>query len=78
MMAPVPYAAYAVAAAASVGSILIVVYLGLAVAVALFHPDQHRRRDARAVLTSLVALVPRTRSKLTTDAYERNSPDRSP
>lgn len=30
------------------------VYLGLAVAVALFHPDADRRKDARSVLTTLV------------------------
>lgn len=80
-MGPVPYAAYAVAAAASVGSILIVVYVGLAVAVALFHPDHRRRHDARAVLASLVAILPRNRRELTTLAdgpNERSSPVPTP
>ncbi len=46
----------ALAAAISVPlvSILLVIYMGCAVAVALFHSDCRRRRDARAVLGCLL------------------------
>lgn len=32
----------------------IVIYIGVAVSVALFHPDRQRRADARAVLRCLI------------------------
>jgi hypothetical protein len=34
----------------------LLVYIGLAVSVALFHPDTRQRRDARSVLTKLIRL----------------------
>lgn len=46
---------------AAVLAVLPLVYVGLAVIVALFHPDQQRRKDARSVLTSLIQLLRRGR-----------------
>ncbi len=57
----VTHAAEGVAVSVPVVSILIAVYAGLAVAVALSHPDWRRRRDARAVLEHLTELRPRRR-----------------
>lgn len=40
---------------------LIAIYIGAAVAVALFHPERQRRTDARAVLRCLVSILTRRR-----------------
>ena len=43
-------------------AVLVVAYLGLAVSVALFHPDERRREDALAVLRCLVTLLRKPKS----------------
>lgn len=42
--------------------VLVIAYLGLAVSVALFHPNERRRADALAVLRCLVSLVRKPKS----------------
>ncbi|WP_143261508.1 hypothetical protein [Allokutzneria sp. NRRL B-24872] len=42
-------------------STAIIAYIGAAIAVALFHPDQKRRADARAVLNSVLRFIRRPR-----------------
>lgn len=43
-------------------TIPVVGYLGMAVSVALFHPNERRRRDAIAVLRCLTALLRKPKS----------------
>jgi hypothetical protein len=53
-------------------------YAGMAVAVALFHPDRHRRRDARIVLEHLTEFLPKIRrdpTSVTDQAQESPSRD---
>lgn len=57
-----------VAVSVTVASILSLFYVGLAVGVALFHPDHRRRRDARAVLGCLADFLPRSRRRPTSPA----------
>ncbi|WP_338595501.1 hypothetical protein [Saccharopolyspora sp. SCSIO 74807] len=45
----------------AISAVLLLVYIGLAVSVALFHPDAQRRKDARSVLTTLVQILKRAR-----------------
>ncbi len=46
---------------AAIFSTALVFYIGAAVGVALFHPDQKRRSDARTVLNSILSMLRRRR-----------------
>lgn len=69
--------AHAAAASVLVASTLLMLYAGMAVTVALFHPDRRRRRDARIVLKHLTEFLPTIRRGPTSVTDQaRESPSR--